>query len=351
MINKKTLIDAVYINNSGGKILLKYLIEKILSKKLENHFFFLLDVRLSCDCLDYISESNKLAIKGSEANRKKFYKDKGLKFTTIFCFANVPPPLRLKDKKVIIFFHNALILDNKAKNYSLLQKILFHIKKNYIRFRSGSNYIWIVQTNHMKNLLKNKLSINCENIKILPIYDVQKFLDLNLQLEVNYNNYLYVADGVSQKNHRLLLKAWEVLYDNYRMFPVLHLTIPPNYLSLISEIKRLKDKGVLIINHGYCIIDELKTLYSKCNYFLMPSLSESFGLPLIEAASAGCEIIGANLPYVFDVVEPLLTFNPNKVNDLIECILTEKKANRKTKLLVKNEIDSLLTLLTNNAKK
>jgi glycosyltransferase involved in cell wall biosynthesis len=36
---------------------------------------------------------------------------------------------------------------------------------------------------------------------------------------------------------------------------------------------------------------------------------ESFGLPLIEAAESGMKILASDLPFVYDVVKPSLTFN------------------------------------------
>ena len=344
------LIDAVYINNSGGKILLQYLIDSIFFKKINNAFYFLLDDRFSYDTLDQIPTENKLAIKGGEANRISFYKKNGMKFNILFCFANVPPPLKFFNKKVIIYFHNALILDNNDKNLALIQRVSLKLKKVYIKYKSHKNYMWVVQTKHMRDLLINNLAINNEKIKTLPIYDVEKFSGLNFQLSKNDSNYLYVADGVKQKNHDLLLKAWEIIFDSHELELTLHLTVPSRYKILCNEITRLVNKGVLIVNHGHCTFEELKSLYTNCNYFLMPSLSESFGLPLIEAASAGCEIIAVELEYVHDVVEPMMSFcDTADAMDLVSCILSAHNHKKCTRLIVKDEMDSLLNLLTTNA--
>lgn len=348
VIYRMILIDATYINISGGKILLEYLIQAIFSKNIQHQFFFIFDNRLVSELLSKIEDQKKVIILGGEKERKRFYISHANHYNTVFCFANVPPPIKLKDKKVIIFFHNALILDNINKNYSLLQKMFFNAKKIYIKFRSCRNYDWIVQTNYMKNLLVNKLKINVNKIKTFPIYEVQKFLGVNHQLKVNDKNYLYVADGVKQKNHDILLKAWEIIFNKHNFPIILHLTIPNHYKTLCEEIIRLSNKGVLIVNHGHCTTEELKLLYRDCNYFLMPSLSESFGLPLIEAASAGCEIIAADLAYVYDVVQPMMTFDPTDPMDLVRCILSINKETKKTNLIVKDEINSLINLLTTN---
>jgi glycosyltransferase involved in cell wall biosynthesis len=72
-------------------------------------------------------------------------------------------------------------------------------------------------------------------------------------------------------------------------------------------------------------------------------LAESFGLPLIEAAAAGCKIISSDLPYVFEVVKPSLVFDPNDISSIFKVL------NRSTSLdelspsilKVENKIDLL----------
>ena len=74
------LVDATYINETGGKTLLNYLIENIIDKGLEEKFYFLLDDRLK---LKY-PKINFEFIKASEKNRLKFYKKTINKFSKVF---------------------------------------------------------------------------------------------------------------------------------------------------------------------------------------------------------------------------------------------------------------------------
>jgi glycosyltransferase involved in cell wall biosynthesis len=343
------LIDAAYINQSGGKILLEYLIETIIVKGLEKEFFFILDKRLSSKYINKLHPEFIRIMSPSESERRRFYKKMPFRFTTVFCFANVPPPYRLQLQKVFILFHNALILSSVHAKYNLMTNIKFFLKRIYIEIKSSKDYTWIVQTNHMSCLLKDKLGVKDAAVKILPIYDVSMFAGLNEQLEINRNNFLYVADGVKQKNHVLLLQAWEIIFDRAQLPITLHLTIPSQFTTLINEIQRLRAKGVSIVNHGFCDLSELQNLYRTCNYFITPSLAESFGLPIIEAATAGCEILAADLEYVYDVVEPMATFNVCSPQDLADCVMStfEGGESGKTKIIIENKIENLLSLLNN----
>ncbi len=343
----RILVDSIYINESGGKILLTFFIKKLIEIKIINDFYFLFDERLSSDCTLLVETNKQTVLKPSESERQNFYKKYQSNFERIFCFANVPPPSNTLKLKTFILFHNALILDTNNKNYSPITNAKFFIKRWYIKLKSRKTYTWIVQTKNMKQLVTDKLDINEDAIKIVPIYESFRFKLLNKQLVENEHNFLYVADGVKQKNHEILLNAWEIIFNTQQLPLTLHLTIPPNFEKLNARIIDMQNNGILIVNHGRCSFDELEILYSRCNYFIMPSLAESFGLPLVEAAEVGCEIVGANLDYIYDIVNPIITFDPYSAMDLANCIIKicKDKPTTKTKLIVRNEIESLINLL------
>jgi glycosyltransferase involved in cell wall biosynthesis len=344
------LLDAVYINQSGGKVLLEYFIRNLHERGLISDFFFLFDSRLDSPCLETIDPDRQLRLVSSEGNRRRFYKQMPADISRVFCFANVPPPVKLRDRSVFILFHNALILSNKGMNYSLKTRLAFFLKKRYIKSKSVTSYRWIVQTRIMSGLLAKKLKVEPNAIKVLPFYEDRRFHQLNQGEAINRGQFLYVADGVSQKNHQVLLQAWELVFDQKRLPVTLHLTVPAGYEQLLAEIDRLKARGVPIINHGHCSFNELQRLYERCNFFINPSLTESFGLPLIEAAEAGCEIIAADLQYVYEIVKPLAIFAPHNAQNIAETIrdVYQGKYTGKTQIVVKNRIEDLINLIYNN---
>ena len=345
------LIDAIYINTGGGKVLLEYFIDNLIKKKLLKEYFFLFDSRISSSVIDRLDKNNYLTLISSEKNRKKFYQSELNKFYKILCFANVPPPIKIQTKQVFIYFHNTLILDYSSSNLYFINKLILLIKRYYIISRNNDKYTWIVQTQKISDLLFSKLRINKSNIEIIPLYNIEIFKNCNKLLSENNNHFLYVADSSEQKNHKLLLDSWELFsksIPNSNVF--LHLTLSLNSNKvLLEKIDLLKTKGYNIVNHGACTVEEIKLLYSQCNFLIYPSLAESFGLPLIEATSAGCKIISANLPYVYQVIEPSITFNPHDKNSLTNALLSTQSNNniKSSQLLVENKINHLINKLTN----
>ena len=101
---KLILIDALYIHNGGGKVLLDLLINKLIEMNLTHNLFFLFDSRYNVR-KPIENHINFLQLESAELSRFKFYQKN--KFKSILCFANVPPPVKIK-VPVSIYFHNDL---------------------------------------------------------------------------------------------------------------------------------------------------------------------------------------------------------------------------------------------------
>ena len=67
---------------------------------------------------------------------------------------------------------------------------------------------------------------------------------------------------------------------------------------------------------GKVNIIDIHAIYQRVDYLIFPSLLESLGLPLIEAKLHDLPIICSRRDYVFDVCEPLLTFNPENIEEI-----------------------------------
>src|SRR6478736_1971528 len=101
------LLDALYINNSGGKVLLDQLVRAL--HESGTSVFYLLDERVKGD-YPYLNDKNVLYLKASIKSRNIFYKTHKDDYSTVVCFGNIPPPFRLK-AKVYTYFHQLLYLE------------------------------------------------------------------------------------------------------------------------------------------------------------------------------------------------------------------------------------------------
>lgn len=147
----------------------------------------------------------------------------------------------------------------------------------------------------------------------------------------------------------ILLDAFDRLFER-GINPGLALTVPCRFTLINERVRQLMGKGVQVTNFGNLSFDRLLELYSGSEYLVFPSLAESFGLPLLEAVSAGCKVVASELPYVHAVIEPTDTFNPWDADSIAEaisrCVGTNDTPS--SQITVTNEIFNLIKMLTGN---
>jgi glycosyltransferase involved in cell wall biosynthesis len=108
------------------------------------------------------------------------------------------------------------------------------------------------------------------------------------------------------------LKAW-LIVNKTKPDWRLHLTVTERNPEVLNQIEIYKNLGANVINHGFV---NPVDVYSQCQYLVYPSLTESFGLGLIEGTVAGLQVISSDLPYAHSVVYPSAVFNPWKPEEM-----------------------------------
>ena len=332
------LLDSLYINNSGGKVLLDYLVQEL--EKTDLDVFYLFDTRCKND-YKFIPPERKIYLKASIFNRYQFYKQKKKRFSKVFCFGNIPPPIKLACP-IYTYFHNVSLLE-QPKTYFLKEKLLKKLKLKFIKYYSDQNNVFIVQSRSVKTLVRKHFKNN--KIHILPFF---KQLKSSFTQDIKENKkedaFVYISNGNTHKNHFSLFKAWEILANN-NFYPVLHITITSKFTNHIQEVQRLQLKGLKIINHGFC---NPVNLYARSQFLIYPSIAESFGLGLVEGIKFECEVIASDLDFVLEVCEPYLVFNPYNVNSIVASVekaLLDETEVYKTKPIIKNKIKELIEVL------
>lgn len=331
------LIDATYINSFGGKSIFESILLEMNKKKIKN-LYFLLDNRLKLDFTIFFSENNYTVIKSTHFKRYFFYKKNLQKFDAIVCLSNIPPPYK-NSVKTTIFFHNRLFLKPLTHTINFKEKLINYIKFQYIKFFKQENYYWVVQTKLMKDLIKNSLNVNFQRVLVFPIFNYKHKTN---QAYNKTSSFVYVSSGVSHKNHNYLILAFIFAASKTTKKIKLLLTLHNEQLPKYVFPKNLK-----IEFYGTLSKDSVSELYDSCAFAIYPSLVESFGLPLIEAANHGCKVIASDLPYVHEIIRPSLTFDPYSVESISDSILKAMETDNlpETKVLVENKLDNFIDFI------
>mgnify|MGYP003531994904 CR=1 FL=1 len=159
------LIDSVYINQGGGFGLLKYLVETLNSKQIP--FRLIVDRRVDGR---FPEVEDQIVMDSSEKCRWKFYKAFPDDVSSVFCFGNVPPPVKL-NVPVYTYFHNINML-TLGGYPSFSKRLLTFIKREYIRILRNHTDRWIVQTSNTCDELLSHLEAKNNKVDIIPFYNL-----------------------------------------------------------------------------------------------------------------------------------------------------------------------------------
>lgn len=332
------LVDSVYVNNSGGRILLDYLVRSLLPYE---NVYFLFDQRCA-GSYNFIPSCRKSFLRASLKERDCFYRDHSDDFDFVLCFGNLAPTRRIR-AKVFTYFHQLLYL-NVPLSVPFKSRALFRSKAFVFgQLLRNTDYI-LVQSPNMARLCESKFRYAKGKLMVLPFFPDE---DLDNYGKHPKGNLIYVSSGAAHKNHFPLIDAFCDAYDTLG-YSRLTLTVSKGSNPKLEDIIRDKeDLGYPIRNIGFVDRDRLIDEYNNSEYLIFPSLEESFGLGLVEAIECGCKVIGADRPYTYQVCQPSIVFDPLDPNSICNAILKSQGSHiPQTRLLISNEIDRLVKLLT-----
>lgn len=136
---------------------------------------------------------------------------------------------------------------------------------------------------------------------------------------------LYIGHHAPYKNTSILLKVMRRLW----------LVAPEATLTLTGALPGLRHHDPRVIIHPHLEHHEVMALMRRSQFLLMPSLSETVGLPMLEAMSAGALIIAADRPYARAVCGDGATFvQADDISAWVEaiCALRQSPARQLTQL-------------------
>lgn len=184
-----------------------------------------------------------------------------------------------KNTKIILTVHDLNFLDKYEgkKRETHLKKLQENVNR--------ADAITVI-SDYTGNVLKE--NINTGNKKIVRIYNgntLRKFDQPKKPSFMNDGKYLFSIGIFSEK------KNFEVLIPFIKQLGNLNLIIAGNhqtpYGQKIKELIQYHGVARQVILPGEISDEEKYWLYRNCTAFVFPSLSEGFGLPVIEAMCLG----------------------------------------------------------------
>lgn len=137
----------------------------------------------------------------------------------------------------------------------------------------------------------------------------------------------YVGNAHPHKNIEALIKAFRIVLKNN---PDLKLVLAGADHYFWRRVRQ-EYKDPEIIYTGFVTDEVLVALFSNAQMFVMPSLEEGFGIPVLESFACACPVVCSDIGSLKEIGGDACTyFNPKSIDDIVRKI-TEVLDNEKLK--------------------
>jgi len=234
------------------------------------------------------------------------------------------------------------------KNPSLLQQLAYEFVFNTAVRKAGA--IIAVSNTTRNELLSLPIKIKT------PISTIYEGIDHIAKTTITPNEHqrvrlllgtqdpflLYVGVWMSHKNLDRLITAFAQITKNHPQLKLVITSRPkPGYHHLLKKIQQLNltDK---IIFPGFVPDHIMPALYSQATCFVFPSLYEGFGLPALEAAQLGTQVITSNVSSLPEIMQSGAHYvNPEYTPDIVRAVnIIMKDEQYREKLITAGKIQA-----------
>lgn len=250
-------------------------------------------------------------------------------------------PSKFNNVKIIMTLHDVLPLEipnyfgNPSQKKIYMRKVQSDIDKSDVIF-TDSNYSKHQITKNFK--VKSNIVVNYHSATIPFIQD--KSLR-----SLDYQYFIYNGGYAARKGLDSLIKAFFLLYNEKRTNSKLLFTGIPGGISKDFDRLMIEGKRLGIIEEkGYVNDQDLAELLTNAIGLVYLSKYEGFGLPPLEAMSAGCPVITTKYSSIPEICgDAALYVDPDNIAEVAEIMeLLEKDAQLRSECIVKGISQSLL---------
>jgi glycosyltransferase involved in cell wall biosynthesis len=308
-MKKYIVINATAIGSSGALSILKQFIEAIPIDNFEYLIFTHNNIQINVNKPNV----NLIAIRNKSLHNRFIWDAYGLQ--QWLKNHNIEPSAAISMQNTnfrtskpipnFIYYHQSIPFFKRYWNpFKSNQKTLFFYKNIYpffVRLLLNQKTEIFVQTNFMKKDFASYFNFPLEKIHIIsPKVLIPTVVESpKISIDLEQFNLFFPAQPFVYKNHKIVFNALNNLDKELQKKITLHLTCDKeDLLHLYTASDYLFHVNYL----GNISFEKVLSLYKNADALLFPSLIESLGLPLIEAASFGIPIIAADLPYAREVL-------------------------------------------------
>lgn len=214
--------------------------------------------------------------------------------TPIFC----PVP-------IVQTLHDIIFMDPIPTTDSLYQRFGNYYRRFIVPIVTKKSKAIITVSEYEKNRIVERLAIPEKKIHVIhnginnrfqKNKDESSLAIFSKKYSLPKKYILFIGNNSHRKNPERVLKAY-IQYCNKKGPAALPLVTPGLSKEFVTNYLKTVKQGLIqdkFYTPGYIETNDLPLLYSGSALFLFPSLSEGFGMPVLEAMACGVPVITSN---------------------------------------------------------
>ena len=188
------------------------------------------------------------------------------------------------------------------------EKNLAHLKRVVPRSIKQADFI-ITISEAVKSELVKEFSLNPEKCVITTIPPNKKYFkknsnEIHKKYKIPTEKYIYFIGNLEPR------KDLPTLIEAYRKLPK---SIKKDYSLVMAgghgwkteksdkAITAAQKAGENVVHVGFIDDKDGAAFYQKASLFVMPSIYEGFGMPVLEAMASNCPVVASNIPVLREV--------------------------------------------------
>jgi glycosyltransferase involved in cell wall biosynthesis len=231
-------------------------------------------------------------------------------------------PLLLPSKvRLVLIVHDLIFLEPSPPSYSTYQNVGRIYRRLVVPRAIRKAEIVLTVSDFTKTRLVDSFGIDPEQIRVIPCSLGAEWFVGATPTDCRGQFIFMVSGEAPSKNLGRGIEAFAqfVQMTENRQFRLKIAGVKAKFHAVFAQLAEKLGIGSAVDFLGYVSDSDLRSLYRAADAFVMPSLSEGFGIPVLEAMASRVPVAassGGSLPEVAG--NAALYFDPYSIEDMAE---------------------------------
>jgi glycosyltransferase involved in cell wall biosynthesis len=233
---------------------------------------------------------------------------------------------------VVQTLHDVIFMDPISKSDTLYQQFGNRYRRLMVPLVTPKSEAVITVSEYEKKRILNKIDLDEKNIRV--IYngidearfkvneDQHRLAEVKNKYKLPSEYILFLGNTAARKNALRVIEAYCMYAENtLSPIPIVTPGLPEKFITSHLTTLNQRNKFEYFVSPGYIQDEDLAALYTMSTFFLYPSLSEGFGMPLVEAMACGAPVITSNTTCLPEISgNAALLVNPTDAAEIARAI-------------------------------